>query len=80
MAGWVTSLLAVTGQCCIAATRTNTSREEEEEEEEEKESDRKKEEDDGRQQREGKTTAHVQLFPRHFLPSDNQAAKHLQSQ
>lgn len=35
-AAWVTSLLAVTGQCCIAGTRTNPSREEEEEEERQK--------------------------------------------
>lgn len=34
MADWVTSLLTVTGQCCIAGTRTKPSREEEGEEEE----------------------------------------------
>lgn len=53
MADWVTSLLAATGQCCIAGTDGKPSGEEEEE---------------VRTHERGKQTDHVKLLPGYVLP------------
>lgn len=69
----MTSLLAVTGRCCIAGTKTRPGREEEEEEEGYKK--RIKQEEERKKGGERKTTAHVQLVPRQRVPADTHEAE-----